>query len=424
MRVAGKASESKLRTDGYKKAVGLLYACATEDGFLASPTQSANYRRIWARDGAVMTLAALLTRDHDLIATARRTFETLARCQGPHGEIPSNVDTRSGRVSYGGTTGRVDADLWFILGCGEYWRATGDDAFLDGLLPCAEKTRFLLGAWEFNNRGLLYVPQAGDWADEFIHNGYVLYDQLLYLQAQRTICDIHRHVHGSVDHLLLERVSRLRHLIRANYWFDHETSPDDAYHEILHQRGREAAPCRAGEYWMPFFAPNGYGYRFDAFANVLASLLDVADDEQRTAVDRFIDEKIRPAEPRLLPAFHPVIKPVDEDWRDLNMTFSYSFKNHPYEYQNGGLWPMITGFYAADLAGRGDRERAAAYVEGIHQANALEMEGEHWSFPEFVHGKRLTAGGTRQQGWSAAGAIIGEHALRGEAVFRLGGGND
>lgn len=85
---------------------------------------------------------------------------------------------------------------------------------------------------------------------------------------------------------------------------------------------------------------------------------------------------------------------------------------------------MITGFYVADLAGRGERERAAAYIEGIHRANALEAEGESWSFPEFVHGKRLTAGGTRHQGWSAAGAIIGEHALRGERVFRLDGGSD
>jgi hypothetical protein len=40
---------------------------------------------------------------------------------------------------------------------------------------------------------------------------------------------------------------------------------------------------------------------------------------------------------RLLPAFHPVITPVDKDWKDLNITFSYTFKNRPYEYHNGGL---------------------------------------------------------------------------------------
>jgi hypothetical protein len=33
--------------------------------------------------------------------------------------------------------------------------------------------------WEFNNKGLLYVPLSGNWADEYITDGYVLYDQLL-----------------------------------------------------------------------------------------------------------------------------------------------------------------------------------------------------------------------------------------------------
>jgi hypothetical protein len=34
------------------------------------------------------------------------------------------------------------------------------------MMPVIEKVAFLLGAWEFNNRGLLYVPATGDWADE------------------------------------------------------------------------------------------------------------------------------------------------------------------------------------------------------------------------------------------------------------------
>jgi len=48
-------------------------------------------------------------------------------------------------------------------------------------------------------------------------------------------------------------------------------------------------------------------------ANVLVSLLEVADDEQRARVDRFIEDELVDGELPLLPAFHPVIKPVDED---------------------------------------------------------------------------------------------------------------
>ena len=405
--------------EGYDQALALLRACATADGFVASTTESHNYRRIWGRDGAIMSLAALLSGDPELTGTARKTFATLAAYQGPHGEIPSNVDTVSERISYGGTTGRVDTDLWFLIGCGEYWRKTGDDNFLENLLPTIERVCFLLGAWEFNSRGLIYVPLTGDWADEYLHNGYVLYDQLLYLQAQRTLACMHAAVHGSGDHILHEKISRLRHLIRANYWFDSDIIPDDAYHEVLYRKGLQAADHCAGCHWMASFSPSGYGYRFDAFANVLASLFGVADDAQRNKVDAFIVEALDNDDLPLLPAFHPVIEPVDEDWEELQVMFSYTFKNKPYEFHNGGLWPMVTGFYVADLALRQQPAEARKYLQAIHRANAMTMEGEAWGFPEFVHGQKLTPGGTRHQGWSAAGAIIGHHALLGESVFRI-----
>ncbi len=405
-------------SEGYEKALQLLRACSTRHGFLAAPTEKANYHRIWGRDGTIISLAALLTQEAELKETARRTFETLAQYQGPHGEIPSNADPESGRISYGGTAGRVDADLWFVIGCGEYWQATGDDAFLERMLPTLQRVKFLLGAWEYNTRGLLYVPPTGDWADEYLHQGYVLYDQLLYLQAQRALGKIHRAHHGSADHALEEKISRLKHLIEANYWFDDcDEIPQDAYHEVLYQKGCDSPKCRCS-YWVSFFSPHGYGYRFDALANVLVSLLGVANQDRRRKVDDFIGGIVNNDLP-LLPAFHPVIRPVDEDWEELQMSFSYTFKNQPYEYHNGGLWPMITGFYVADLAMRGQRHHAQRFLNAIHQANALEMGDEPWSFPEFVHGKQLTPEGTRHQGWSAAAAVIGHAAIEGRLLFRI-----
>lgn len=124
--------------EGYARALDLLRSLATPDGFVAAPIERANYRRIWSRDGVIIGLAVLQAEDDGLIAAFRRTLLTLARHQGPQGEIPSNVDTAGGRVSYGGTTGRVDADLWFVVGCAEYWQATGDDSFLNEVLPCAK----------------------------------------------------------------------------------------------------------------------------------------------------------------------------------------------------------------------------------------------------------------------------------------------
>lgn len=405
--------------EGYQRAVLALSAAQTEHGFLATTTRRSNYRRIWGRDSAITGLAALLTGDEGLVRGCRQSLETLAHYQGPQGEIPSNVDPETGRVSYGGTTGRVDAGLWFAIACGEYWQHTGDEAFLKRMIEPLERLRRLLRAWEFNTRGLLYVPPTGDWADEYVHSGYVLYDELLYLQAQRELAVCHKHLHSTTDHDLEDRISRLKHLIASNYWFfDGDELPDDVYHEILYEKGRRAAPRSEGAYWMPFFSPLGYGYRFDAMANVFVSLLGVADDRQRRAVDEYIEETILPRDVMLLPAFHPVIKPKDEDWNDLQMTFSHTFKNAPHEYHNGGLWPLVTGFYVADLAARGREDLARRYLQGIHRANRAEYEGQPWSFPEYLHGQTFAPGGTSPMSWSAAAAIIGHQALEGKQLFR------
>ena len=412
--------DARLFEEGYARAVGLLKECSTEDGFVASATKRDNYHRVWSRDGCIVGLAALMSGDAELIETCRRTIETLAAHQGHHGEIPSNVDTQSGRISYGGTVGRVDGNLWFLICCYEYWRRTEDDAFIERLYETIEKTRFLLGAWEYNARGLLYVPQTGDWADEYIQQGYVLYDQLLYLQAKRGCSALHRWFHGTEDHVARDQNSRLKRLIRANYWLlESDHVPDDVYHEVLYRKA-ERAGCRCGErHWVPFFSPSGYGYRFDALANTLVSLLDVAEDDQRARVDAHIAKEISQDGARLLPAFDPVITPKDEDWQDLQMGFSYTFKNKPFEYHNGGLWPMVTGFYVVDLARRGRNELAREYLAGIHRSNAMEMDGRDWSFPEFLHGRKHTPGGTARQAWSAAAAVLGHHALEGLPVFTI-----
>jgi glycogen debranching enzyme len=81
------------------------------------------------------------------------------------------------------------------------------------------------------------------------------------------------------------------------------------------------------------------------------------------------------------------------------------------------LWPLVTGFYAASLAGRGKSELAHRYLQGIHRANRSEREGRSWSFPEYLHGTKHTPGGTGPMGWSAAAAIIAAEAAAGKKVF-------
>jgi glycogen debranching enzyme len=159
----------------YSKAIELLQRCSSEQGFLASAQNISNYKRVWARDGVICGLAALASGDANLIATFKKTLETLANSQHSIGTIPSNVqyDNDTVEVSYGGLAGRVDAVTWFIIGVCQYAYTTNDVSFLAKHACKIDKCFKLLDAWEFNNRGLLYVPLSGNWADEYITDGYV-----------------------------------------------------------------------------------------------------------------------------------------------------------------------------------------------------------------------------------------------------------
>lgn len=415
--------DDDLVATGHGRAMEILHSCAGSHGFVASPVDVANYRRVWGRDGGLMTLAALASGDEELVRVGRVTLRTLAQHQGPHGEIPSNVDPSSQRVSYGGTAGRVDAGLWWSIAVVAAWKHGADgDAFLDEMARPLERYRQLLGAWEFNGRGLLYVPPTGDWADEYVQSGYVLYDQLLYRTALVGMAEVRRARSDPADHELDERAARLEHLISANYWFDEgaDEPPSDVYHRVLWERGREAAEHCGGRYWMPFFSPQGYGTRFDAMAHALVSLFGLSSDEQDATVDAYVDDEIAVRladEARVLPAFHPVILPKDDYWDDLQMSFSYEFKNQPQHYHNGGLWPLVTGLYAAAKAARGDEERAELYRRGVHAANRTEIDGQPWSFPEYLDGEHHRAGGTSPLGWSAAAAVIADAYLDGVRLF-------
>jgi hypothetical protein len=412
-----------LRREGRARALGLLARCSTGHGFAASAAERNGQRRILARDGVLAGLAVLAWGEGELIRSFRRTLLTLALHQGPHGEIPESIDPATGRVSYGGAVGRVDPALWFLIGVVQYWRATKDRAFLELLAPVIDRVGWLLGAWELNNRGLLYVPPCGDWAHDCVRSGYVLSDQVLYLRAQRELISARRALTGCEDPERVQRAAVLRRLIRGSYWLG-TAAPEDGepYHEALQRKASRAAVHCAGRYWLACFSPQGAGYRFDALANVLVSLTGVADPAQTQRVDRYIaDQALAPGQ-ALLPAFHPVVPPRDEDWTHLQTTFAHVFRNQPFEYHNWGLWPMLTGLYAADLALRGERDRALRLTRAVHAANRLGDGGEAWCFPQYVDGCRGTPGGPALMAWSAGAALLAEAALDGRPVLLDGDG--
>ncbi|MCL6461936.1 MAG: fructofuranosidase/invertase [Flavobacterium micromati] len=384
-----------MKTDiNYSKAVELLQKVSSPEGFLASANNISNYQRVWARDGVICGLAALASGDKELIETFKKTLETLANNQHKVGTIPSNVMTNGNivEVSYGGLAGRVDAVTWFVIGVCQYAFYTNDIAFVAKFNTHIEKCFALLDAWEFNNKGLLYVPLSGNWADEYITDGYVLYDQLLRVWALKS------YNYFVEDDVISIKIKAIIEQIEINFTPNHL---DDKYHQRAYQEINieKFMPCS--------FSPAGYKTQFDAFANSLALYLNIgSQDFQDTILDYSISLR-NEMKLKLLPAFWPAIKETDLDWNLLKNNCKYEFRNYPNEFHNGGSWSMVNGFYGLALLSKGKSKEASEVLNAINTVNAFQ----DFSFYENFNTETKEPNGVLFCAWSAAAAVLIHQSL-------------
>lgn len=375
-----------------------LSAACVPEGILASTQAADNYRRVWARDAVVAGMAILsLEKPPDDLATAfRNALCTLAQYQHAHGQIPSNVafSAQGPSVSYGGLCGRVDASAWFALGCGYYAaRFPHDAAFRAQVLPALEKALAILEAWEFNDRHLVYVPLGGNWADEYLLQGYTLYDNVLRMAALEKAAQVWERPAWA------EKARCVRATIRENYWLG-ANRPTGTYHPVAFERADEHP------YWAAACAPGGYDTRFDLWANALALLFDLGDARQASAATEYFMGLSQSFE-ALLPAFFPIVHPGDPEWAALQNHYAYRFKNRPHHFHNGGIWPVVLGFAGAALVRNGARPAAEAMLGVL--TRLLHQDG--YGFREYLSSDRFEWAGTPHLSFSAAGYVLLHEAV-------------
>lgn len=374
---------------GYVKSVELLHRCSSSKGFLASAENVSNYQRVWARDGVICGIAALATENNTLIETFENTIATLAKNQHKIGTIPSNVgfQDRKLNVSYGGLAGRVDAVTWFIIGVCQLAFYKEDASIVEKYKNHIQKCLRLLEAWEFNNKHLMYVPLSGNWADEYITDGYVLYDQLLRLWALKS------YNYFLKDKNISKKIENIKNQIEANFL-------PNSRKEKIHERAYKDVEFKT--YLPSSFSPSGYKTQFDAFANALSVLMNVGSKEFQNkqlvaAQDLASDTKLG-----LIPAFWPVIKDSDEQWSLLKDNCKYEFRNYPYEFHNGGSWPMVNGFFGLALLKNSKNKMANTILRSIDKANQIQ----NFSFYENFNTKTQAPNGVAYCAWSGAAQII------------------
>lgn len=380
----------------YKQAIELLNKVASPQGFLASANDIANYKRVWARDGVICGLAGLLDGDARLVAAMKNTLLTLASHQHERGMIPSNVyfGEDGVEVSFGGLAGRVDTVAWFIIGVCQYSYKTGDVAFLEKLKPHILKGFAIQQSWEYNDGDLMNVPRSGNWADEYPTQGFILYDQLLRVWALRC------YLHFEKDTMLLKKEKAITQKLVDNYKKNNQNTKP--YHPKAFKK-LETYP-----YWVASLEPAGYQTQFDAFANSLALVLQVGTLQDQEDLMRYTASLEKELPLKLLPAFWPVIKEKDSDWKWLTNNCKYEFRNYPYEFHNGGTWQMVNGFYGLGLLQQGKTKEAQGILERIEGLN----KKEDWRFYENFNSQTGDPNGVPFCAWSAAGAIMITQGLR------------
>jgi hypothetical protein len=385
----------------YNYALALLRKVSTDAGFTAAPVKQDNYFRIWTRDAIVCGIACTTTDDHDLHATFKQSLQTIWQHQHPTGFLPGNVTPHSGQPGYGNSAGRADNTCWGIIGACLYASATGDRLFLKSIKKNIERAFAVMDAWEYNGKHLLYVPQSGDWADEYIQHGYILFDQLLRYWALKLAAKMLN------KKAYKEKAAQVKQAIEYNFYYRNES---ENWYCVQLSRMKDNAPV--GFWWMGF-NPSQLYPQFDLQANTLALLLNIGTAQQQHDTIRWIRGMMNEYE-LLLPSFYPAIEENDRLMDELENNYAYRFRNKPHEFHNGGLWPVWNGWACAAIY---------AHNKTLHQLLLNRMEtslsGEDAGFNECMNGLTGWPCGVPKCAWSAAGYLIARNAASFQKIVQL-----
>jgi hypothetical protein len=279
---------------------------------------------------------------------------------------------------------------------------TGQNHAAENFFPNIKKAFEVMDAWEFNGKHLVYVPQSGNWADEYVQHGYILYDQLLRVWALELAGRYYSQTEWSDKALLI------RETLVANFW-NAGTDPTKLYSpNLIHQL--QKAPKH---FWLMGFNPARVYSQFDLAANALAILIGIGNDSQIREITAYIQQLLTEKK-FLLPSFYPAIEVQDFLMQELADNYAYQFRNIPHEFHNGGLWPVWNGWLSAAMYSINEQSIGDTLLGYMQEANKMNTSEKDWGFYENFHGITHAPIGVQYCTWSASGVILAEHYRQGK----------
>jgi hypothetical protein len=349
-----------------------------------------------------------LSGDEVLEQEAATGLHTLAAHQAPNGQIPKFVDVQRSEADFW-YLGCIDSTLWWLIAL----------AFLDAhLVPkprgSALRKRYAsqiglaiqwLLAQEHQRFFLLQQNEASDWADIMPRSGFVLYTNTLWYFVKRlyglkhaveTVANFNGLFHPFSAGLAEYRRARL-----LNDYVLRTTRRPERSGGSAEKRQRRDAVQR--DLYLSFVNFAFFGAEGDVFGNVLAVLLGLADaSASRRTLDALTSSRAH--DPYPVRAVTRPIKRASTLWRPY---MARHRQNLVWQYHNGGIWPMVGGFWVAALAACGRKQQASVELVKLARACALK----DWAFTEWLHGKTYAPRGMPGQSWNAAAFLLAEHAV-------------
>lgn len=400
----------------HRRSLELLRRSATADGFVASP-DFAHYAAVWTRDAAVACLGAYRAGGEDLVEGAVRTLDTLARLQSPLGQIPGAYWPER-RLWDWGEAGCTDASAWFVIVLADLHRATGDAAIVERLWPSAERAFTWLRYQDANNTGLLNAPEAGDWMDSSLgRGGKVLHVNVLYYWAALSL----EHLAGMVGRAPAVDPADVRRRINLLFWPEEGADLAELLSHVPYPPGAAAFPHRASpvafaqaaeerRFYLSHVVHAAFVDRCDVLANLLGVATGVADSSRAALILDYLDEAAV-AEPYPTRTWPEPVTEEHDPWgmwnRPAEAAIPARWRNPPFQYHNGAVWPYVGAFHAAARAAVGRKQEAEDLLERVAAANRV---GE-WGFHEWLHGRSGEPGGAPAQTWNAGAFVLAYHLL-------------
>jgi glycogen debranching enzyme len=378
------------------RSIELLQRNLSPGGILAaSPSPRAGkrgYTAIFGRDAAVCAIGMAVSGDKSLENAAALGLHTLAEHQAPNGQIAKFVDLQRQEADFW-YLGCIDSTLWWLIALALLDRRARPGGLRRQYAKHIKLAIQWLLAQEHQRFFLLQQNEASDWADIMPRSGFVLYTNALWYFVKRLYGMEHQdETHENFNGLFHPFSTGIARYRRARLLNDY----------VL-QSGRNR------DLYLSFVNFSFFGEEGDVFGNVLAVLLGLADV---SAATRTLDalEKARVNDPYPVRVVTRPIKQSSSLWRPY---MARHRQNFVWQYHNGGIWPMVGGFWVSALAAAGRALEAKEELVKLARVCALR----NWAFTEWLHGKTLAPRGMPGQSWNAAAFLFAQHAVSGGALF-------